>query len=53
MEIVIKLQVEEYEEPNATFEITADMVRQTFNVGDKYSACVSATVSMGDKIIEM
>lgn len=53
MEIIIKLQVEEYEEPNATFDITADIVKKTFNVGEQYSACISATVSMDDKIIEL
>lgn len=53
MEIIIKLQVEDYEEVSATLDITADIIKKTFNVGDGYSSCISATISMDDRIIEL
>ena len=54
MEIIIKLQLDDDKVDNQfVLDETAMRVEEAFNIGNRYSACVSATVSLNEETIEL
>ena len=55
MEIVIRLQIDENRVDNVEMLLdeTADKIDEAFNIGNKYSACISAVISSDNSDMEV